>query len=220
MTTDTSERGLERLICTALTGSACDPGTAKVRLRPRAPEPNLWRAGWMCGAARGLRPRVLRRPHPAHGVPARDAARRGRRARPRPGRAHAPQVPGAACRARSPSAAPSTCCATGSSTGPHHLDLFYGTPSPGNAKAAERFAQNRFSVTRQLALQPRREATGSRPGPVHQRPARRHLRAQEQPDQANGGRRRLSSTSATATRARSSSSSAAAWPTSPWTTTR
>jgi len=34
--------------------------------------------------------------------------------------------------------------------GPHHLDLFYGTPSPGNPKAAERFAQNRFSVTRQL----------------------------------------------------------------------
>lgn len=35
--------------------------------------------------------------------------------------------------------------------GPVHLDLFYGTPSPGNAKAAERFACNRFSVTRQLA---------------------------------------------------------------------
>ena len=32
----------------------------------------------------------------------------------------------------------------------HHLDLFYGTPSPGNPKAAERYAQNRFSVTRQL----------------------------------------------------------------------
>jgi len=28
--------------------------------------------------------------------------------------------------------------------------LFYGTPSPGNANAAERFALNRFSVTRQL----------------------------------------------------------------------
>ena len=28
--------------------------------------------------------------------------------------------------------------------------LFYGTPSPGNAKAAARFAANRFSVTRQL----------------------------------------------------------------------
>jgi len=34
--------------------------------------------------------------------------------------------------------------------GPHHVDLFYGTPSPGNAVAAERYAQNRFSVTRQL----------------------------------------------------------------------
>ncbi len=34
--------------------------------------------------------------------------------------------------------------------GPHHLDLFYGTPTPGNARAAERYARNRFSVTRQL----------------------------------------------------------------------
>jgi len=34
--------------------------------------------------------------------------------------------------------------------GPHHLDLFYGTPSPGNEKASERFACNRFSVTRQF----------------------------------------------------------------------
>jgi type I restriction enzyme R subunit len=34
--------------------------------------------------------------------------------------------------------------------GPHEAALFYGTPSPGNAKAAERFAANRFSVTRQL----------------------------------------------------------------------
>ncbi len=34
--------------------------------------------------------------------------------------------------------------------GPHDATLFYGTPSPGNAKAAERFAANRFSVTRQL----------------------------------------------------------------------
>ena len=34
--------------------------------------------------------------------------------------------------------------------GQHDVDLFYGTPSPGNPKAAERFALNRFSVTRQL----------------------------------------------------------------------
>ncbi len=34
--------------------------------------------------------------------------------------------------------------------GPHSIDLFYGTPSPENIKAIERFACNRFSVTRQL----------------------------------------------------------------------
>ena len=34
--------------------------------------------------------------------------------------------------------------------GPHAVDLFYGTPSPGNAQASERYAANRFSVTRQL----------------------------------------------------------------------
>ncbi len=34
--------------------------------------------------------------------------------------------------------------------GPHEITMFYGSPSPGNPAAAERFAQNRFSVTRQL----------------------------------------------------------------------
>jgi type I restriction enzyme, R subunit len=35
--------------------------------------------------------------------------------------------------------------------GPVHFNLFYGTPSPGNAKAEALHAQNRFSITRQLA---------------------------------------------------------------------
>ncbi|OGS04510.1 MAG: DEAD/DEAH box helicase [Elusimicrobia bacterium RIFCSPLOWO2_12_FULL_59_9] len=35
--------------------------------------------------------------------------------------------------------------------GPVHYDLFYGTPSEGNAKAAALHAQNRFTITRQLA---------------------------------------------------------------------
>ena len=39
----------------------------------------------------------------------------------------------------------------GVSHGPHHLQLFYGTPTPGNARAAELHAQNRFSVARQFA---------------------------------------------------------------------
>ena len=34
--------------------------------------------------------------------------------------------------------------------GPLHFDLFYGTPSAGNAKAAALFGKNRFSITRQL----------------------------------------------------------------------
>ena len=34
--------------------------------------------------------------------------------------------------------------------GPYHVELFYGTPSPGNLVAAERYVQNRFSVTRQF----------------------------------------------------------------------
>src|SRR6478672_9730005 len=34
--------------------------------------------------------------------------------------------------------------------GAHHVDLFYGTPSPGNVKAEEQNRANRFSVTRQL----------------------------------------------------------------------
>lgn len=35
--------------------------------------------------------------------------------------------------------------------GPLHFDLFYGTPSEGNVKAATLHARNRFSITRQLA---------------------------------------------------------------------
>ena len=34
--------------------------------------------------------------------------------------------------------------------GPNDITLFYGTPTPGNSDAEERYQQNRFSVTRQL----------------------------------------------------------------------
>ena len=34
--------------------------------------------------------------------------------------------------------------------GPNEVTLFYGTPSPGNTQAEERYRQNRFSVARQL----------------------------------------------------------------------
>ncbi len=35
--------------------------------------------------------------------------------------------------------------------GPVHFDLFYGTPSPGNARAEKLHAENHFFITRQLA---------------------------------------------------------------------
>ena len=38
----------------------------------------------------------------------------------------------------------------GASDGPVHVTLFYGTPSPGNERAKELFEKNIFSVTRQL----------------------------------------------------------------------
>ena len=45
MTTDTSERGFERLICTVLTGSPCDPcARSEIQERPAA-----YAAGWICG---------------------------------------------------------------------------------------------------------------------------------------------------------------------------
>ena len=47
MTTDTSERGLERLICAALTGSPCEPGAASGGT-VREPRPEYGGSGWVC----------------------------------------------------------------------------------------------------------------------------------------------------------------------------
>jgi type I restriction enzyme R subunit len=47
MTTDTSERGLERLICSALTGSACEPGVVSGVAEPAI---SYGGAGYLCGS--------------------------------------------------------------------------------------------------------------------------------------------------------------------------
>ena len=172
MTTDTSERGLERLICTALTGSPCDPGAGPVESVHERPA--IYGAGWICGAPqdydreycvdlaqlsvflRETQPEVADALDLHEDNPTRrkllarlqgEIAKRGTIDVLRHGTKH----------------------------GPHHLDLFYGTPSPGNVKAEERYAANRFSVTRQLPVQPRRDAARDRPRPLHQRPAGRYL---------------------------------------------
>jgi type I restriction enzyme R subunit len=147
MTTDTTERGLERLICTALTGDPCDPGAVPRDLAQERPAAHG--AGWVGGDAAdydreygvdlrqlGICLSATQRPVAKaldldHDSPTRrkflsrlqgEISRRGTIDLLRHGLKH----------------------------GPHHIDLFYGTPSPGNARAAERYAANRFSVTRQL----------------------------------------------------------------------
>ena len=146
--TDTSERGFERLICTALTGSTCDPGT--VPAANEVPEhPPADGAGWFCG-----RPEDYDR---EYCVDLAQLAAFLRRTQPEAAESLALDEDGptrrkflARLQGEITKRGTIDVLRHGLKHGPHHLDLFYGTPSPGNPKAAERFAANRFSVTRQL----------------------------------------------------------------------
>ncbi len=145
MTTDTSESGLETLICTALTGHPCDPAaTDGLRERPAA-----YGAGWLGGSAQDYdREHCLdlaqlsaflqqTQPETAallsldEDTPTRrkflarvqgEINKRGTIDLLRKGLKHQS----------------------------HRLDLFYGTPSADNVAARQLYRQNRFSVTRQL----------------------------------------------------------------------
>ena len=103
--------------------------------------------------------------------------------------------------------------------GPVHFDLFYGTPSPGNAKAEALHAQNRFSITRQLAysMDETRRALDLclfiNGLPIATFELKNSLTKQTVEDAVEQYR-------ATATRASDCSSSAAAWCISRWTTAR
>ncbi len=145
MTTDTSEKGLESLICAALTGAGCEPPQdGEVHERPSG-----YGAGWVAGNSQdydreycvdlahlsaflhATQPKVAESLDLGQGSPTRrrflarlegEVTKRGTVDVLRKGVKH----------------------------GPHQIDLFYGTPSPGNEKARVRYGQNRFSVTRQL----------------------------------------------------------------------
>ncbi len=53
MKTDTSERGLERLICTAMTGHACDPGIGEAAESHERPVG--YGTGWIVGLGTTVR---------------------------------------------------------------------------------------------------------------------------------------------------------------------
>ncbi len=145
-TTDTTERGLERLICTALAGDPCEPtATAADFDTSAAPGGVGWRPGshrhydrehcvdlhQLSAFLRETQPRVAESLSLSEDGPTRrkfldrlrgEVSKRGTVDVLRDGVKH----------------------------GAHRIDLFYGTPSPGNETAQERFQQNRFTVTRQL----------------------------------------------------------------------
>ena len=143
--TDTTERGLERIICTALTGTACDPAQDGVVQEPRPG----YGAGWVCGDPRDYDREYcvdlaqlsafLRATQP-------DAAKSLDLAQDGPARRKFL----ARLQGQVGKRGTIDVLRKGVKHGPHHVDLFYGAPSAGNEKAGSLYGRNRFSVTRQL----------------------------------------------------------------------
>jgi type I restriction enzyme R subunit len=146
MKTDTSERGLERLICTVLTGAPCDPPQQGV---VREPTPAYGGTGWIGGSPEDYdreycvdlaQIRAFLRATQAEAADSLDLDQDGPTRRKFLARLQGEITKRGTI----------DVLRHGIKHGPLHLDLFYGTPSPGNEKAKTLYAANRFSVTRQL----------------------------------------------------------------------
>ena len=143
--TDTSEKGLERLICEALTGAPCDsPPDGALEERPP-----VYSFGWICGDPHDYDreycvdlAKLASFLHTTQPVAAesldlqKDSPTR---------RKFLARLQGEITKRGTIDA-----LRKGIKHGPYQIDLMYGTPSPGNAKATALNTQNRFSVTRQL----------------------------------------------------------------------
>ena len=147
-TTDTSERGLESLICTALTGSAGDP-SADVAGDATRERPPTYGAGWISGDPQDYDREYcvdlaqlaafLRATQPEVA----DSLRLGEDGPTR--RRFLARLQGQVTKRGTIDV-----LRKGIKRGPHQIDLMYGTPSPGNERARDLNRENRFSVTRQL----------------------------------------------------------------------
>ena len=146
MSTDTSERGLERLICIALAGHPCEPPQEG---RAAEPRPGYGGVGWSGGNSHDYDREFCvdrvqfaaflkaTQPEEAEGL-ALDADGPTRRK-------FLARLQGEVAKRGTIDV-----LRHGIRHGAHDLDLFYGTPSAGNEQARQRFEQNRFTVTRQL----------------------------------------------------------------------
>ncbi len=146
MTTDTSERGLERLICTALTGHPCDPSKDG---RVAETQSGYGGVGWSCGSSHDYDREFC--------VDRIQLAAFLRCTQPEAAEALALEADGpsqrkflARLQGEISKRGTVEVLRHGVRHGAHDLDLFYGTPSPGNETAGHRFEQNRFTVVRQL----------------------------------------------------------------------
>ena len=146
MATDTTERGLERLICAGLAGHPCDPPAEGTVADPPA---GYGGVGWSGGNFHDY--------DREYGVDLVQLAAFLRTTQPDAAEALALSEDGPTRRAfltrlQGEIAKRGTIevLRNGIKHGALHLDLFYGTPSAHNPQAQERFEQNRFTVTRQL----------------------------------------------------------------------
>ena len=145
-TTDTTERGLERLICKALTGDPCDPPTGRTVGEPPA---SYGGVGWSAGNHHDYNREFcidLFQLRTFLNTTQPEAAAALRLTEDGPNRRRF------LARLQGEIAKRGTIdvLRNGIRHGPHELDLFYGTPSAENEKAKRRFKQNRFTVARQL----------------------------------------------------------------------
>ena len=144
--TDTSERGLERLICTALAGYPCDPPKQG---RAAEARPAYGGVGWSGG-----NPHDYDREYCVDLV---QLAAFLHATQPEAAESLALNEDGptrrkflARLQGEISKRGTIDVLRHGIKHGAHSLELFYGTPSAGNPQAQERFEQNRFTVVRQL----------------------------------------------------------------------
>ena len=145
MTTDTTEKGLESLICASLTSTA-DDLVQDGRVRER---PSNYGAGWIPGDPQDYDRQYcvdltqlsvfLHATQPV----AAQSLDLGQDSPTR--RKFLARLQGETTKRGTIDV-----LRNGVRHGPHHIDLMYGTPSPENEKAKGLYGRNRFSVTRQL----------------------------------------------------------------------